>query len=257
MIYSIGSKLAVFTFWLAICGIVSGLISGIFVFAGNNHLGGVFVISSFIIILACILSFITLILSFFNKELFSKYFKRICITFVLTFAISAFIVGSVVYIFYNIFHEEPYNESNTSSIISNIENDFGFKFPKKMESLQTGETIARGIDPAYVCIVRFITDQNGLSELKQFGEWTDITEEINTGECRDPRMFTQHPPQWFKNNLEKGRIYCVDVSGEWWLGITCVEMPTKEVVVYMHGLYDFRHLSQDRISQIKKTVKLN
>jgi hypothetical protein len=257
MIYSIGSKLAVFTFWLAICDIILGLIAGILIIADNAYAWRILGIAVLIILLACILSLATLILSFFNKELFSKYFKRICTTFVLTFAISSFIVGSAVYGLYKTFHEEPYNESNTSSIISNIENDFGFKFPQKMESLQTGETIARGIDPAYVCIVRFITDQNGLSELKQFGEWRDITEEINTGEYRDPRMFTQHPPQWFKNNLEKGRIYCVDVSGEWWLGITCVEMPTKEVVVYMHGLYDLRHLSQDRISQIKKTVKLN
>ncbi|HBG27958.1 MAG: hypothetical protein A2Y10_03040 [Planctomycetes bacterium GWF2_41_51] len=244
MIYYIGSKLAVLVYGLTICGIVLGAIFGISIYTGNNNSSGILVIPFLFILTACVLSFAVLILSFFNKELFSKYFKKVFITFILTFSPCFIIAGFFIGVYYAIFHEEPYNESHTSSIISNIENNFNFKFPEKIELLRTGDTIAGGIDRPYVFIVQFVTDQNGLYEIKQSGDWEDITEEIEKGKWADSRFFTTHTPEWYKKPIEKGRTY--EVLPESTLHIICVELNASEsVIVYMDGWCNSRDLPKN------------
>jgi hypothetical protein len=148
-------------------------------------------------------------------------------------------VGMIVYGFSRIFHEEPYNESNTALIISRIEKNCDFKFPEKMEFLRAGGTLAAGIDRPYVCVLRFVTDQNGFDKLKQLDGWEDITEEIANGKWKDTRYFTKRAPQWYKTSLEKGRTHEYYSSGgteKLHLHILCVELtPPERVVVYMDG----------------------
>jgi hypothetical protein len=148
-------------------------------------------------------------------------------------------VGMCIYFFSTIFHEDPYDESNTALIINRIEKNCAFKFPEKMGSLRAGDTLAAGIDRPYVCVLRFITDQNGFGKLKQLDGWEDITEEIANGKWQDTRYFTKRAPQWYKTPLEKGRTHEYYSSGgdeKIHLHILCVELaPPENVVVYIDG----------------------
>ena len=116
-------------------------------------------------------------------------------------------VGMFCYAFVVISHEDPYNELNTALIINRIEKNCVFKFPEKMESLKAGDTLAAGIDRPYVCVLRFVTNQNGFGKLKQLDGWEEITGEIANGKWKDTRYITKRAPQWYKTPIEKGRTY--------------------------------------------------
>lgn len=162
-------------------------------------------------------------------------------------AIPLVLITAISILFYLALRGEPYDESHPESVISIIEENGDIKFPAKMESLKAANGITPGVHPQYIrFIVRFITDQEGLAQLRDSlrkqGFYPE-TPDYNSNDY-DPVYLSTYKdtPKWFKIDIAKGVIY--DSFGNTKnnaikLHTICVpsEDPDK-IVVYMEGFGD-------------------
>ncbi|MFA5252089.1 MAG: DUF4190 domain-containing protein [Phycisphaerae bacterium] len=165
---------------------------------------------------------------------------------VILFLLLAFVVCIFCYV---LFYETPYDDSDPKAIIAKIENNCGFKFPAKIESLKAADKITGGIDRPYVFIVNFTTDKIGFAELKgSFSQLGCQLEEITLKEGDNIRdesgSWSRNAPQWCSEKIPKGKTYesfllCKNDIGL--LDTIFVEVAnSEEVVVYMYGWGDSR-----------------
>lgn len=176
---------------------------------------------------------------------------------VILFLLLAFVVCIFCYV---LFYETPYDDSDPKAIIAKIENNCGFKFPAKIESLKAADKITGGIDRPYVFVINFTTDKTGFIELKDsFFQMGCQLEEITLKEgdsIRDESgSWSRNAPQWCSEKIPKGKTYesfllCKNDIGL--LDTIFVEVANSgEVVVYMYGWGDSRQKEKKNDLKLK------
>ncbi|MDD5064720.1 MAG: DUF4190 domain-containing protein [Phycisphaerae bacterium] len=254
------SKLAIASLILPVVLFMGGILSEIFIARLKLELE---LVGITLIIIAApaglILSVIALVLIRRSKGALSG--KGFAIGGIIISVILLLLLASVVCIScYVLCYETPYDDSNPKAIVAKIENNCGFKFPAKIESLKAADKFAGGIDRPYVFVINFTTDKTGFVELRdsfsQIGGWSEEITLKEGDNIRDKSgSWSRNAPQWCSEKIPRGKTYesfllCKNDIGL--LDTIFVEVANSgEVVVYMYGWGDSRQKEKKNDLKLK------